>query len=115
MKLVINDLYAPASVLTADESELLVNVGGDVGIEDQLNDSLADAIHDFRRNGSDISFNSGTDLMGVMSDSAMQDAGEVVSNFRSLYGEGEVIFNSPFFIRHNCIFYRLTFLRLYVL
>lgn len=61
LKLVINDLFAPASALTTDDS--YVDATTVLDEEDRLNDSLADAFLDFRRNGGDNdSFNSGTDL-----------------------------------------------------
>jgi hypothetical protein len=87
----VNDLFAPATFLTSKAPDMLDDT--DLDIEDRLNDSLVDALQDFKKHGAGTdSFNSGNNLLGVMSDSAMQDAGEVVSNFRSLYGDSKVHF-----------------------
>ena len=93
----VNDLFAPANLLTNSVPDMLNTT--ELDDEDRLNDSLVDALTDFHKNGSNSeTFNSGNDLLGVMSDSAMQDAGETVSVFRSLHGETEVFFFSHFFI-----------------
>ena len=57
-----------------------------------LNDSLVDAANLYRQNGGEDgdSFVSGFDLLGAMSDSALQEAGDAATVFQSIYGEQEV-------------------------
>ena len=88
----MNDLYTPSNILSADASAF--EAQNDTLPEDLLNDSLVDAATNYRQNfGTDgESFVSGFDLLGVMSDSALQEAGDAATIFQSLYGDQEVGF-----------------------
>ena len=90
LKLVVNDLYTPSNILSNDVSAFEAH--NDTLPEDLLNDSLVDAANVFRQNGGadEDSFVSAFDLLGVMSDSALQEAGDAASVFQSLHGNLEV-------------------------